>query len=69
MHRKLFPFWDSHNNTMGTKKVFTKMGLRWRYNNVQIKEENEWKAAFTIHLGVYEPTVMFFGLTNSPATF
>jgi len=54
---------------MGTKKVFTKMGLRWRYNNVQIKEENEWKAAFTIHLGVYEPTVMFFGLTNSPATF
>ena len=24
---------------------------------------------FTIHLGVYEPTVMFFGLTNSPATF
>ena len=24
---------------------------------------------FTTHLGVYEPTVMFFGLTNSPATF
>jgi len=22
-----------------------------------------------MHLGVYEPTVMFFGLTNSPATF
>ena len=22
-----------------------------------------------IHLGVFEPTVMFFGLTNSPATF
>jgi len=25
--------------------------------------------AFTIHIGAYEPTVMYFGLTNSPATF
>ena len=22
-----------------------------------------------MHLGVYKPTIMFFGLTNSPATF
>jgi len=56
-------------DTMGTKKVFTKMDLRWGYNNVWMKEEDKWKAVFTIHLGVYEPTVMFFGLTNSPATF
>ena len=28
-------------NTMGTKKVFTKIDLRWRYNNVQIKEEDK----------------------------
>ena len=54
---------------MGTKKVFTKIDLRWEYNNVQIKEEDKWKAMFTMHLGVYKPTVMFFGLTNSPATF
>jgi len=51
------------------KKVFTKMDLRWGYNNVQIKEEDEWKAAFTIPKESFEPTVMFFGLTNSPATF
>jgi len=43
--------------------------LRWRYNNVRIKEGDKWKAAFMIHIGVYEPTVMYFGLTNSPATF
>ena len=49
---------------MGTRKVFTKIDLRWGYNNIQIKEGNEWKAVFTIHLGVYEPTVIFFGLTN-----
>ena len=26
---------------IGTKKVFTKLDLRWGYNNVRIKEENE----------------------------
>ena len=32
---------------IGTKKVFTKMDLRWGYNNVWIKQGDEWKAAFT----------------------
>ena len=26
---------------IGTKKVFTKIDLRWRYNNIWIKEEDE----------------------------
>jgi len=26
--------------------IFTKIDLRWGYNNVHIKEENEWKIAF-----------------------
>jgi len=25
-----------------------KMNLRWGYNNMRIKEENEWKVAFSI---------------------
>ena len=54
---------------IGTKKVFMKMDLRWGYNNIQIKEGDEWKAAFTTSEGLFKPTVMFFGLTNSPATF
>ena len=37
-------------DTMGNKKVFTKMDLRWGYNNVRIKEGDEWKAAFTTHV-------------------
>ena len=45
------------------------MDLRWGYNNVRIKEGDEWKAAFTCHRGAFEPLVMFFGLCNSPATF
>jgi len=49
--------------------VFTKLDLRWGYNNVRIKEGDEWKAAFTMHIGAYEPMVMYFGLANSLATF
>ena len=49
--------------------MFTKLDLRWGYNNVRIKEGDEWKAAFTTHIGAYEPMVMYFGLTNSLATF
>ncbi len=49
--------------------LFTKVDVRWRYNNIRIKEGDEWKAAFLTPEGLFEPTVMFFGLTNSPATF
>ena len=54
---------------ISTKKVFTKLDLRWRYNNIRIKEENEWKVVFTTQEGLFEPTVIFFGLTNLLATF
>jgi len=36
---------------------------------VRIKEGDEWKEAFIIYIGSFEPTVMFFGMTNLPATF
>ncbi len=49
--------------------LFTKFDIRWGYNNVRIKEGDEWKAVFLTPKGLFEPTVMFFGLTNSPATF
>jgi hypothetical protein len=50
-------------------KYFTKLDVRWGYNNVWIKEGNEYKAAFRTNRGLFEPLVMFFGMTNSPATF
>jgi len=36
---------------------------------VRIKEGDKWKAAFTTPERFFEPTVIFFRLTNSSATF
>ena len=49
--------------------LFSKFDIRWGYNNVHIKEGDEWKAAFITNQGLFKPRVMFFGLTNSPTTF
>jgi len=56
-------------DNMGSKQVFTKIDLWWGFNNIRIKEGDEWKGAFTTHVGFFELTVMFFGMMNSPATF
>src|SRR5882724_4619499 len=49
-------------------KYFMKLKVCWGYN-MCIKEGDEWKAACQMNQGLFEPLVMFFGLTNSPATF
>ena len=49
--------------------IFSKFDIRWGYNNVRIKEGDQHKAAFKTKYGLFKPNVMFFGLTNSPATF
>jgi hypothetical protein len=48
---------------------FTKLDIQWGYNTVRIREGDEWKAAFHTNRGLFEPLVMYFGLTSSPATF
>ena len=36
---------------------------------MRIKEGDKWKRAFTTYVGSFKPTVMFFRMTNLPATF
>jgi len=50
-------------------QYFTKLDVRWGFNNVHIKPRDEWKAAFHTNRDLFEPLVMFFGMTNSPTTF
>src|SRR3981189_3149820 len=60
---------DNLIHRLSGARYFTKLDVRWGYNNVCIKEGDEWKAAFRTNRGLFEPPVMYFGLTNSPATF
>ena len=50
-------------------RYFTKLDIQWGYNNIRIKDGDQWKGAFKTKLGLFEPTVMFFGMCNSPTTF
>ena len=50
-------------------KYFTKFNVQWGFNNICIKDSDQWKVAFKTNLRLYEPTIMFFGLCNSPSTF
>jgi hypothetical protein len=56
-------------NWLAGAKFFTKFNVRWGYNNIRIRKGDKWKVAFTTNQGLFEPLVMFFGLTNFPATF
>ena len=56
-------------NGVRKRKVFTKLDLRWGYNNIRIKKGDKWKTVFTTHIRAYKPTIIYFRLTNFPAIF
>ena len=56
-----------HN--LGGAFVYSKLDVWWGYNNIRIKVGDKWKAAFKTTRGLYQPKVMFFGMSNSPPMF
>jgi hypothetical protein len=63
------PLIGSIINQLQGKKIFTKADLQWGFNNICIKEEDQWKATFKTPYGLFKPRVMPFGMNNAPSTF
>ena len=49
--------------------LFSKFDVHARYNNICIKEEDQFKAAFKTPIGTFIPTVITFGFCNAPSIF
>ena len=56
-------------NKLKEAKYFNKLDLIWGYNNVQIKEGDEWKAVFLTNKGLFELQIMYFRLCNSLVSY
>ena len=56
-------------NKLKDAKYFNKLNLIQEYNNVWIKERDEWNAAFLMNKGLFELKVIYFGLCNLLETF
>ena len=48
---------------------FSKINIKNGYYPIRIKKGDEWQTAFRCLYGLFEYTVMLFGLVNGPATF
>jgi hypothetical protein len=63
------PWIEDLFDQMKAASVFSKIDFRSRYHQLKIRESDIPKTAFHTRYGLYEYTVMSFGLTNVPAYF
>ena len=50
-------------------QVFSKFNMKSRYNQIRIKEGQEWLTAFNTPDGPFQSNVLTFGLMNAPPHF
>jgi reverse transcriptase-like protein len=63
------PLQESVRERIRGAKYFTRLDMRDGYHHLRIKEGHEKRTAFLTEYGLYEWTVMCFGLKNAPAQF
>nr|CAD41297.2 OSJNBa0020J04.2 [Oryza sativa Japonica Group] len=68
-NKYLLPRFDDLFDQLKGAKVFSKIDIRSGYHQLKIRTKDIPKTAFSTHYGLYEFTVMSFGLTNAPAYF
>ncbi|SPQ99093.1 unnamed protein product (mitochondrion) [Plasmodiophora brassicae] len=68
-NRYPIPLIDQILAQLSAARVFTKIDLRGAYNQIRIRDGDEWKTAFRTPYGLFEYLVMPFGLSNGPAAF
>ena len=65
----LLPNLCSELEKLSKHGLFSKFDVRARYNNIRIKEEDQYKVAFKTLIGTFIPTIMTFGFCNAPSIF
>ena len=63
------PLMSELRSRLGKATIFTKLDLKNGYYLIRMAEGEEWKTTFKSRYGLYEYTVMPFGLCNALSTF
>ena len=56
-------------DTLANSKIFTTLDLAMGYHQVELHPDDREKTAFSTPFGLFQYTVMLFGLATAPATF